>query len=152
MRLLVLNGPNLNLLGIRQPEIYGQTSYSDLTNSLKKWANEYAVDLDIFQSNHEGALVDKIQNAYQKVDGIVINPAAYTHTSIAIRDALAAVAIPFVEVHLSSISQRESYRQVSYIQDLALITIEGQGPAGYLQALDFIKNYLFNPNNPSPIT
>ncbi|MGX7108859.1 type II 3-dehydroquinate dehydratase [Facklamia miroungae] len=152
MRLLVLNGPNLNLLGIRQPEIYGHTSYTDLVNLLNDWSKKHKVSLDVFQSNHEGELVDKIQAAYQKIDGIIINPAAYTHTSIAIRDALAAVAIPFVEVHLSAISQRENYRHISYVQDLAIKTIEGQGLAGYLQALDFIKNYLDDSDDPSPST
>ncbi|MBG9979559.1 type II 3-dehydroquinate dehydratase [Facklamia sp. DSM 111018] len=142
MNLLVINGPNLNLLGMREPKIYGHATYSDLVQLLEDWAQSAKVHLEIYQSNHEGQIIDKIQEAYYTCDGLVLNAAAYTHTSLAIHDALAAVQLPFVEVHISSVSLRESYRQWSYIENLALKTIEGQGFEGYLQALTFLKNYL----------
>lgn len=139
MKILVINGPNINMLGIREPEIYGDFSFSTLLNLLDQWAVEYGISIDQFQSNHEGCIVDKIQQAYGKYDGIVINPAAYTHTSIAILDALKAVGIPAVEVHISDISQREDFRKVSYVGMACCKTICGQGLDGYRQALVSLK-------------
>lgn len=137
MKLLILNGPNINLLGVREPEIYGRQSYNELVRLVEQHAEERQVEVECYQSNHEGDLVDAIQNAYfNGVDGIVFNPAAYTHTSIAIADAVRGVGIPTVEVHISEIERRESFRQVSYIRDAAVCTITGQGFAGYLQAMD----------------
>ena len=144
MKILVLNGPNINMLGIREPQVYGTESYQDLLRLLKKTAQEESIQIRHFQSNHEGALVDKIQEAYGIVDGIVINPAAYTHTSIAILDALKAVAIPAVEVHISDISQRESFRQISYTGMACIKTISGQGLDGYRQAILYLKEHLQN--------
>ena len=144
MKILVLNGPNINMLGIREPQVYGTESYQDLLRLLKKTAQEESIQIRHFQSNHEGALVDKIQEAYGIVDGIVINPAAYTHTSIAILDALKAVAIPAVEVHISDISQRESFRQISYTGMACIKTISGQGLDGYRQAILYLKKHLQN--------
>lgn len=142
MKILVLNGPNINLLGIREPDIYGKETYASLLCLLSDTAQKYDVKIEHFQSNHEGALVDKIQNAYGHFDGIVINPAAYTHTSIAILDALKAVAIPAVEVHISNVSARESFRQISYPGLYCEKTISGQGIDGYRQALEYlIKKY-----------
>lgn len=138
MKILVLNGPNINLLGIREPDIYGRDTYAALLTLLEQTGRELGVDVAHFQSNHEGALVDKIQQAYGRFDGIVINPAAYTHTSIAILDALKAVAIPAVEVHISDISQREDFRQRSYPGLYCEKTISGQGIAGYRQALQYL--------------
>lgn len=142
MKILVINGPNLNFLGIREPEIYGHQTYQDLCLLLEEKAKEKQIQLEIFQSNSEGAIVDKIQEAYvQQFDGIIINPAAYTHTSIAILDALQAVMIPTVEVHLSHIDTRESFRQHSYVRLIAKTTIQGHGFQGYLEAIDyFIQN------------
>lgn len=138
MKILVLNGPNLNMLGIREPEIYGEKTYSDLVFVIEQYALEKNVLVDIFQSNHEGVLVDKIQEALEGAyDGIIINPAAYTHTSIAILDALKAVKIPTVEVHISEIENRESFRSISYVSMVAEKTISGKGLEGYLQAIDF---------------
>ena len=142
MKILVLNGPNINMLGIREPGVYGSQSYSELLRLLDLWAGELGIELTHYQSNHEGCLVDKIQEAYGKFDGIVINPAAYTHTSIAILDALKAVAIPAVEVHISDVSQREDFRQVSYAGKACIKTIMGQGLDGYRQAMVFLKDYL----------
>ena len=143
MKILVLNGPNLNMLGIRQPEIYGKTSYQDLVAMIQEEADRMDVDVSFFQSNHEGALVDAIQQAYfDKVEGIVINPAAYTHTSVAILDALKAVMLPAVEVHLSDVSAREAFRQVSYAGMACLKTYAGYGFDGYRMAAEFLKNYL----------
>lgn len=139
MNILVINGPNLNMLGIREPGIYGKRSFSDLLQLLDETALELNISLEQFQSNHEGALVDKIQAAYGKYDGIVINPAAYTHTSVAILDALKAVAIPAVEVHISDVDSRESFRQVSYAGMACEKTIKGQGLDGYRQALVYLK-------------
>ena len=139
MKILILNGPNINFLGIREPEIYGSQTYDDLVNMIKKHADEKKVDVEFFQSNHEGALVDAIQRAYfDKVDAIVFNPAAYTHTSVAIADAVKGVGIPTVEVHISDVSKREAFRQISYIRDVAVNTIVGEGLEGYNHAIDFL--------------
>lgn len=136
MKILIINGPNLNFLGIREPEIYGNQTYDDLTDFINMVCKEKGVEAEIFQSNHEGGIVDKIQQAYQKFDGIVINPAAYTHTSIAIADALKAVGIPTVEVHLSDVNSREEFRKISYISPVAIKTIMGLGFEGYRQAIE----------------
>ena len=142
MKILVLNGPNINMLGIREPGIYGSSSFADLLALLELWAREAQVHIDQYQSNHEGCLVDKIQEAYGVYDGIVINPAAYTHTSIAILDALKAVGIPAVEVHISDVSTRESFRQISYPGLACCRTIMGHGLEGYREAILFLKeNY-----------
>ena len=136
MKILVINGPNMNMLGIRQPEIYGHATYEDLKNMIEGEAERLGAEVSFFQSNHEGALVDAIQQAYfDRVDGIIINPAAYTHTSVAILDALKAVAIPAVEVHLSDVRQREDFRQISYARLACIATIRGHGLPGYLEAL-----------------
>ncbi len=141
MKILVLNGPNLNFLGIREPSIYGSNTYNDLCSLINDKANSENIDIEIYQSNSEGALVDKIQQAYfDKVDGIVINPAAYTHTSVAILDALKAVNIPTVEVHISDISTREEFRKHSYISLVAEKTIKGHGFNGYIEAIDYLLN------------
>ncbi len=144
MKLLIINGPNLNLLGLREPEIYGKQTWRDLCRLIKKTCNELGIDCEIYQSNHEGAIVDKIQDAYSTVDGIVINPAAYTHTSIAIMDALKAVAIPTVEVHLSDVNAREEFRRHSYITPVAVKTIVGLGFDGYVQAIHYLNSLLGN--------
>ncbi len=139
MKFLVLNGPNINILGIREPEIYGRQSYDELCALIKEHADEIGVQVEFYQSNHEGDLVDAIQRAYfDGVDGIVFNPAAYTHTSVAIADAVKGVGIPTVEVHISEVSEREAFRQVSYIRDVAVKTITGRGFAGYTDAMDFL--------------
>ena len=142
MKILVLNGPNLNMLGIREPDIYGKKTFAELLNLLNKWASDENVELEQFQSNHEGVLVDKIQAAYGTFDGIVINPAAYTHTSVAILDALKAVGIPAVEVHISNVDAREPFRQISYAGLACVKTIKGQGFDGYRQAILYLKEYL----------
>ncbi len=143
MKILIINGPNLNLLGLREPDIYGNRSYDALCASLRDWCVAERVGYEIFQSNHEGAIVDKIQEAYRdRVDGIIINPAAYTHTSIAILDALKAVGIPTVEVHISKVSEREAFRQVSYVSLCAIKTIQGRGFEGYRDALRYLLGYL----------
>ena len=139
MRILIINGPNINMLGIREPEIYGKESFSSLLALLEKTAKEEQIEIGQYQSNHEGFLVDKIQGAYGKFDGIVINPAAYTHTSIAILDALKAVGIPAVEVHISDISARESFRQISYPGLACCKTIMGHGLEGYREAILYLK-------------
>lgn len=139
MKILVLNGPNLNMLGIREPAIYGSNSFADLLNLLEKTAAEENITLEQFQSNYEGALVEKIQQAYGCFDGIVINPAAYTHTSVAILDALKAVGIPAVEVHISDVDSREPFRQISYAGMACEKTIKGQGFDGYRQAIVYLK-------------
>lgn len=136
MKILVINGPNINFLGIREKSIYGNETYQDLLKMLDEWALEYGVEVEAFQSNWEGAIVDRIQAAYKRKDGIIINPAAYTHYSIAILDALLAVGIPTVEVHISDINQREDFRKKSYISDYALATISGKGLDGYRLALE----------------
>jgi 3-dehydroquinate dehydratase-2 len=140
MKILVLNGPNINMLGIREPDIYGSQSYPYLLQLIQETAQQEGITIEHFQSNHEGALVDKIQEAYGNFDGIVINPAAYTHTSIAILDALKAVSIPAVEVHISDVSQREAFRQVSYAGMACEKTIMGLGLEGYRQAILYLKN------------
>ena len=137
MKILVINGPNINMLGIREPAIYGKNTYTDLLALLERTAEEEGVQVDQFQSNHEGDLVDKIQEAYGKYDGIVINPAAYTHTSVAILDALKAVGIPAVEVHISDVDSRESFRQISYAGLACCKTIKGHGLEGYRQAIQY---------------
>lgn len=142
MKILVINGPNLNMLGIREPGIYGTQTFADLLKLLDEWASEEKVELEQFQSNHEGVLVDKIQSAYGTFDGIVINPAAYTHTSVAILDALKAVAIPAVEVHISDVDSRESFRQISYAGLACIKTIKGQGFDGYRQAIIYLKEHI----------
>ncbi len=139
MKILVINGPNLNMLGIREPGIYGKDSYDSLLAMLKKHADELDVALETYQSNHEGDLVDEIQRAYGRIDGIVINPGAYTHTSIALLDALKAVGIPAVEVHISKVEEREEFRSISYIRLACVKTITGHGLAGYLEAMDYLK-------------
>jgi len=139
MKILVLNGPNINMLGIREPGIYGRNSFSDLLDLLKESAREAGVEVEQYQSNHEGDLVDKIQAAYGKADGIVINPAAYTHTSVAILDALKAVSIPAVEVHISDVDAREPFRQVSYAGLACEKAIKGHGLEGYREAILYLK-------------
>lgn len=141
MKILVINGPNLNMLGIREPGIYGKQSFSDLLALLQETAEAEHLDIEQFQSNHEGAIVDKIQQAYGVFDGIVINPAAYTHTSVAILDALKAVSIPAVEVHISDVDARESFRQISYAGMACVKTIKGQGFDGYRQAIVYLKEH-----------
>lgn len=139
MKILVINGPNLNMLGIREPNIYGKNSYDDLVAMIKAHALEKNIEVECFQSNHEGDLVDKIQQAYfDRVDGIVINPAAYTHTSVAIADALKAVSIPTVEVHISDVDNREPFRRVSYVRASVMATVSGKGFVGYLEAMDML--------------
>ena len=142
MKILVLNGPNLNMLGIREPKIYGKNSFADLLALLDQTAREAGVEVAQYQSNHEGSLVDAIQEAYGKFDGIVINPGAYTHTSVAILDALKAVSIPAVEVHISDVDAREPFRQISYAGMACVKTIKGQGLEGYRQAILILKDYL----------
>lgn len=138
MKILVLNGPNLNLLGIREPGIYGSETYRDLLEKIAAHAQTRGVSVDCFQSNHEGALVDRIQEAYGNTDGIVINPGAYTHTSIALLDAVKAVGIPTVEVHISDVARREPFRSVSYIRAACVGSIIGHGTDGYLEAMDLL--------------
>ncbi len=136
MKILVINGPNLNMLGIREPDIYGKNTYADLCELITDYADKKGVEVKLFQSNHEGALVDEIQAAYGNFDGIVINPAAYTHTSVAILDAVKSVGIPTVEVHISAVETREDFRQVSFIREACIKTITGLGFDGYLRAID----------------
>ena len=140
MKILVINGPNLNMLGIREPGIYGTESYASLCAALSDLAERHSIELEMYQSNHEGDLVDKIQEAYGNTDGIVINPGAYTHTSIALLDALKAVAIPAVEVHISDVSKREDFRQISYIREACEKTISGHGLKGYEEAVEYLMN------------
>ena len=138
MKILVLNGPNINMLGIREPDIYGKTTFSDLLKLLNETAEQLGISLEQYQSNHEGDLVDKIQSAFGTIDGIVINPAAYTHTSVAILDALKAVAIPAVEVHISDVDSREAFRKISYAGLACEKTIKGQGINGYRMAIEYL--------------
>ncbi|MBR5783397.1 MAG: type II 3-dehydroquinate dehydratase [Clostridia bacterium] len=138
MNILVINGPNLNLLGLREPEIYGKQDYRALCDKITAHAEKRGVGVDIYQSNHEGDLVDRIQDAYDKADGIVINPAAYTHTSVALLDALKAVGIPTVEVHISDVSKREDFRQISFVRKACIATIMGHGTDGYIEAMDLL--------------
>ena len=141
MKILVLNGPNLNMLGIREPGIYGSNTFADLLALIERTAREEGLDIEQYQSNHEGDLVDKIQWAYGKIDGIVINPAAYTHTSVAILDALKAVSIPAVEVHISDVDAREPFRQISYAGLACCKTIKGHGFEGYREAILYLKEH-----------
>ena len=138
MKLFVLNGPNLNMLGIREPGIYGNRNFEALIAYIEEVCRREGIEVECFQSNHEGALVDKIQEAYGVQDGLVINPAAYTHTSIAILDAVKAVGIPTVEVHISKVEEREAFRQVSYVRAACVETITGHGTDGYIEAIDFL--------------
>ena len=142
MKILVLNGPNLNLLGIREPAIYGNRKYEDLVGLIRQTAEKEGLEVECFQSNHEGVLVDQIQGALGRFDGIVINPAAYTHTSVALLDALKAVGLPTVEVHLSDVSLREDFRQISFVRSACIQTIMGHGFEGYCEALRFLKSHL----------
>ena len=144
MKILVINGPNLNLLGLREPDIYGDKNYASLVNYIETTCAEKNIETKVFQSNHEGAIVDEIQAAYGKFDGIVINPAAYTHTSVAILDALKAVNIPAVEVHISDVSKREDFRQISYVRQHCLTTFAGFGFEGYIKAVEYLEEYLKN--------
>ena len=144
MKFLIINGPNLNLLGLREPDIYGKQDFHALERFIRDACAEAGVEAALFQSNHEGAIVDAIQDAFGKMDGIVINPAAYTHTSVAILDALKAVRIPAVEVHLSDISQRESFRQISYAGMACVKSYIGLGFEGYRQAIFYLRDYLSN--------
>ena len=139
MKILVINGPNMNLLGLREPDIYGRQTYADLVDVLQKRAGELDVEISFMQSNHEGDLVDAIQNAYPDTEGIIINPAAYTHTSVAILDAVKAVGIPTVEVHMSDVKSRDDFRQVSYIRQACIATFMGKGFGSYVEALELLK-------------
>ena len=142
MKLLVLNGPNINMLGVREPDIYGRTTYADLVKTIEEVCAREGIEVECLQSNHEGQLVDWIQGAYQRVDGIVMNPAAYTHTSVAILDALKAVGLPAVEIHISNIYEREEFRHHSYPGLACVKTIYGHGVKGYEEAILFLKDYL----------
>ncbi len=147
MKLLILNGPNINFLGIREPEIYGKGTYAELCDTIKEYAKKLSVDVYFYQSNHEGDLVDALQRAYfEKTDGIVFNPAAYTHTSVAIADAVKAVGIPTVEVHISDVSRREDFRQISYVRSVCIATVSGEGFNGYLHAIDILMKKLSEKN------
>ena len=138
MNILVINGPNINMLGIREPDIYGRETFEDLCNKIENYAKEKNINVKLYQSNHEGDLVDEIQAAYQKFNGIVINPGAYTHTSVALLDAVKAVGIKTVEVHISDVASREDFRQISYIRKAAIATVAGLGTDGYLKAIDIL--------------
>ena len=138
MKFFIINGPNINMLGIREPEIYGKTTYADLCKKISDFAEEKGVRVEFYQSNHEGDLVDTIQKSYNNADGIVINPAAYTHTSVAILDAVKSVGVPTVEVHISAVEKREDFRQVSYIRQACVKTITGHGIDGYTEALEYL--------------
>lgn len=140
MKILVINGPNMNLLGLREPDIYGKQTYADLVETLKQKAAELGVEISFVQSNHEGDLVDAIQGAYPDTDGIIINPAAYTHTSVAILDAVKAVAIPTVEVHMSDVKSRDEFRQISYIRQACIATFMGKGFGSYIEALELLAD------------
>lgn len=142
MKILVINGPNLNMLGIREPAHYGKETYSDLIEKIETYCSEKEIYCECYQSNHEGCLVDKIQEAYGEFDGIVINPGAYTHTSVAILDAVKSVMIPTVEVHISKVEEREDFRQISYIRQACVKTITGLGTDGYLRAIDYLKEVI----------
>lgn len=145
MKIVVINGPNLNMLGIREPDIYGKVSFEDLIQNIDSYAKEQGINVDFYQSNHEGALVDRIQQAYfEKADGIVINPGGYTHTSVALLDAVKATNLPTIEVHISEPNDREDFRKISFIRNACIKTISGKGIKGYLEAIDFLKSYLEN--------
>ena len=139
VKIFVINGPNMNLLGLREPDIYGRQTYADLVDVLRKRADELNAEISFMQSNHEGDLVDAIQGAYPDTDGIIINPAAYTHTSVAILDAVKAVGIPTVEVHMSDVKSRDDFRQVSYIRQACIATFMGKGFGSYIEALELLK-------------
>ncbi|MGN1333858.1 MAG: type II 3-dehydroquinate dehydratase [Anaerovoracaceae bacterium] len=140
MKILVINGPNLNMLGIREPDKYGSESYHDLIEKVEKHCRKAEIEVDFYQSNHEGDMVDRIQQAYyESVDAIVLNPGAYTHTSIALLDALKAVGIPAAEVHISKVEEREAFRQISYVRQACCFTVTGHGTDGYLEAIDFLE-------------
>lgn len=138
MKILVINGPNINMLGIREPDIYGRETYEDLLKKIQNHADNVGAEVEFFQSNHEGDIVDKIQQAYGNTDGIVINPAAHTHTSVAIPDAVKAVGIPTVEVHISDVDSREKFRQISYIRPCCVACVKGHGTDGYCEAVDIL--------------
>jgi len=142
MKILVINGPNINMLGIREPDLYGSESYAAMQKLITETCRENDIEVEMFQSNHEGAIVDKIQEAYGTKDGIVINPAAYTHTSVAILDALKAVSLPAVEIHISDVKKREDFRQISYAGKACIKTYMGLGIDGYRQAILYLKAYL----------
>ncbi len=143
MKVYVINGPNMNMLGIREPGIYGKSTYEDLVAYIREHCEKNGVEVEFFQSNHEGTLVDIIQDAYKKADAIIINPAAYTHTSIAIHDALSAVGLPAVEVHISNIEEREEYRKISYVTSVCVKSYIGLGFEGYTKAVSFLKENYF---------
>ena len=140
MKLFIINGPNLNMLGIREPEIYGKLTLQDIESKINLYCAKNQIDVEFYQSNHEGEIVDIIQSAYKKADGIIINPAAYTHTSVAILDALKAVDVDTVEVHLSDVDEREDFRKFSYVSLFAKKVIKGKGADGYIEAIDFFLN------------
>ncbi|MBQ4061989.1 MAG: type II 3-dehydroquinate dehydratase [Christensenellaceae bacterium] len=142
MKILVINGPNLNMLGIREPDIYGSRTYNDLVEMIKKEAESLGIETEFFQSNHEGAIVEAIQGAYNNADGIIINPAAYTHTSVALLDSVKTVGIPTVEVHISDPDEREEFRKISYIRLGCIATVKGKGFDGYIEALKILKNHI----------
>ena len=142
MKILVINGPNINMLGLREPDVYGKDNFKTLCKTVKDYAKKNKYKLKMFQSNHEGSLVDAIQRAYKKYDGIVINPGAYTHTSIALLDALKSVQIPTVEVHISAVEKREDFRQVSFIRNACIGTVTGEGINGYLTAIKILKEHI----------
>ena len=145
MKILVINGPNLNMLGIREPSVYGTETYATLCERIQRHADERGVAVEIYQSNHEGDLVDAVQRAYGTADGIVINPAAYTHTSVALLDALKAVGLPAVEVHISDVSKREEFRQISFVRQACIATIAGHGFNGYVEAIDLLSEKAAKP-------
>lgn len=147
MKILVINGPNLNMLGIREPNIYGKTTYADLETMITDYCNKKNIEVKVFQSNYEGEIVDEIQKAYRVFDGIIINPAAYTHTSIAILDAMKSVALPAVEIHISDVTQREDFRQISYAGMACFEHIIGKGTNGYLIAIDRLEEHLNRPKS-----
>lgn len=142
MKILIINGPNMNMLGLREPEIYGNVNYAGLVEMIRKEADGMGIETGFFQSNHEGALVDKIQEAYNVFDGIIINPAAYTHTSVAILDAVKSVGIPTVEVHVSDPDTRDEFRKISYIRSACIATVKGKGLPGYIEALHILAEHL----------
>ena len=142
MKIRVINGPNINMLGIREPDIYGRVTYDDLVKMITEHARKVGIEVEVMQSNHEGDLVDMLQECYKTVDGIVINPGAYTHTSVAILDALKAVSVPAIEVHISKVDEREDFRQVSYIRKACMETISGHGVQGYIEAIDHLLDHL----------
>ena len=150
MKILVINGPNLNMLGIREPDLYGRETYADLVKKIEGHATAMGIEVKCLQSNHEGDLVDYIQSAYGAFDGIVINPGAYTHTSVAILDAVKAVSVPTVEVHISRVDEREDFRKISYIRAACIATISGHGSEGYLEAMDLIARGSGRGSAPNP--